>query len=134
MITTSRRTPGELVDVLRSLAKEYPLTFLWDGSGDNPYTAMLAIADFIVVTADSYNMIGEATATGAPILLFEPSGGHRKLTAFVGALTRYGAVHPLTGHLEGTPYKPLDATQIVVSRIEREMTRRNLGHSTADPT
>ena len=47
---------------------------MWDGRGENPYLALLALADAIVVTADSYNMVGEAAATGAPILVFEPSG------------------------------------------------------------
>ena len=53
--------------------------FLWDGTGENPYVPMLALADAVVVTADSVNMVGEAAATGAPILVFEPSGGHPKL-------------------------------------------------------
>lgn len=132
MITTSRRTPDELVTELRKLGTRHPSTFLWDGSGENPYTAMLALADSIVVTADSYNMIGEATATGVPVLVFEPTGGHPKLTAFIKSLTQYGAVHPLTGHLEGAPYKPLDATQIVANRIMQEMARRE-GEPHADP-
>ena len=49
--------------------------FFWDGTGDNPYPAMLALADAVLVTGDSANMVGEATATGAPVHVFEPSGG-----------------------------------------------------------
>jgi hypothetical protein len=30
--------------------------FVWDGSGENPYLAMLALADTIVATGDSANM------------------------------------------------------------------------------
>lgn len=133
MITTSRRTPEELVAGLRKLSMDYPTTFLWNGHGENPYTAMVALADSIVVTADSYNMIGEATVTGMPVLVFEPSGGHPKLTRFIQALMEYGAVHRFDGHLEGMPYKPLDVTQIVASRIRQEMAR-HVGLPAADPT
>ena len=76
MVTASRRTPaGPARGALRDLVERRG-GFLWDGRGDNPYLALLALADAIVVTADSDNMVGEAAATGAPILVFEPSGGH----------------------------------------------------------
>ena len=52
-------------------------SFVWDGTGDNPYAAMLALADMILVTADSANMVGEATATGAPVYVFSPAVGRR---------------------------------------------------------
>ena len=83
----------------------------WDGSGENPYVALLAHADAIVTTADSTNMIGEATATGAPILVFEPHGGHGKLAKFLEALKRQGMVH----HFEGTAGKGERATNRIDS-------------------
>lgn len=124
-ITTSRRTPAELDEALKQLVATHPGHFLWDGSGENPYAAMLALSDAIVATADSFNMIGEAAATGTPVFVFDPSGGHPKLTAFIEALRRYGAVHPLTERLEAAPYKPLDATQFIADRIKQEMARKN---------
>lgn len=116
MITLSRRTPTRLADALRGLAQP-PRHFLWDGSGDNPYFALLACADAIVTTADSTNMVGEAVATGAPVLVFEPSGGHPKITAFLDGLKAYGAVRQLTPALEGKRYEPLDATPLVAAAI-----------------
>jgi hypothetical protein len=89
----------------------------WDGSGDNPYVALLANADAIVTTADSTNMIGEATATGKPVLVFEPHGGHGKLAKFLEALKRHGAVHHFEGRLEGAPYEPLDSTQTIADAV-----------------
>ena len=68
--------------------------------------ALLALADAIVVTADSSNMVGEAAATGAPILVFEPSGGHPKLDAFLAGLKAHGVVHAFAGRLEGSPTSP----------------------------
>ncbi len=51
---------------------------LWDGAGKNPYLAMLAAADAIVVTADSVNMVGEACATGKPVLVFDLTTRHKR--------------------------------------------------------
>jgi mitochondrial fission protein ELM1 len=128
MITASRRTPPALRSALRALAERHG-GFFWDGSGENPYVALLALADGIVVTADSFNMIGEAAATGTPIHVFEPSGGHSKLRAFVAGLQRYGAVHPFTGRLEAKPYDALDSTPTIARAIAEGLARhrRSLG-------
>ena len=41
--------------------------------------AIRANADAILVTADSVNMASEAAATGAPVHVFWPGGGHPRL-------------------------------------------------------
>jgi len=89
----------------------------WDGTGTNPYVQLLANATAIVATADSTNMIGEAAATGVPILVFEPHGGHARLARFLEALKRHGAVHHFQGELEGTPYEPLDSTRQIADAV-----------------
>lgn len=116
MITASRRTPPDLAAALRQLAAETG-GFFWDGAGENPYLAMLALADAVVATADSTNMIGEAAATGVPILVFEPSGGHRKISAFLDSLSRCGIVKPFAGLLDGSRYQPLDTTPVIAGAI-----------------
>jgi mitochondrial fission protein ELM1 len=122
MITASRRTPDALARGLVRLARENG-GFFWDGTGDNPYVALLALADFVVVTADSANMVGEAAAAGAPILLFEPSGGHPKLRNFVAGLRAHGAVHPFRGCLEGSRYEPLDSTSTIAQAVLEGLAR-----------
>jgi mitochondrial fission protein ELM1 len=122
MITTSRRTPTALASALQRLALEGN-GFFWDGAGPNPYIDLLALADGIVATADSHNMISEAAATGTPIHLFEPSGHHRKLRIFVAALERHGAVHRFDGRLEEGRYEPLDATCTVAQAIADGLAR-----------
>jgi mitochondrial fission protein ELM1 len=42
------------------------------GSGDNPYRALLALADGFIVTGDSASMLAEAAATGKPVAVFPP--------------------------------------------------------------
>jgi mitochondrial fission protein ELM1 len=122
MITASRRTPEALARRLKALAGA-GRGFYWDGTGENPYLSMLALADYIVVTADSTNMIGEASATGAPVLVFEPSGGHVKISAFIAALTHRGIVKPFSGMLEGAPYDPLDTTPAIAGAIAAALAR-----------
>ncbi len=122
MITASRRTPPALRDALMALAGRHN-GFFWDGTGENPYISMLAVADAIVATADSFNMIGEAAATGVPILVFEPTGGHPKLRVFMDRLKAHGAVHPFEGRLVGQPYRPLNSTFEIASAIAQGLAR-----------
>ncbi len=78
MVTASRRTPERLREPTRLLAAETG-GFFWDGTGENPYVAMLALAEAIVVTSDSVNMVSEAVATGARSCSAR-SRGHRPAT------------------------------------------------------
>ncbi len=116
MGSRSRRTPPALDAAIGEVFRRHG-GWWWDGSGANPYVPLLANADVIVATADSTNMIGEAAATGAPILVFEPHGGHGKLAKFLEALKRYGAVHHFQGKLEGSPYEPLDSTGTIAAAV-----------------
>jgi mitochondrial fission protein ELM1 len=116
MGTGSRRTPPALAAAVKAVFARHG-GWWWDGRGENPLLALLAAADAVVVTADSVNMIGEAAATGRPVLLFEPSGGHRKIDAFVAALRRDGIVHDFRGRLEGQPYEPVDSTAAIADAV-----------------
>src|SRR5262249_7167556 len=66
MVTPSRRTDPEsariLKDALAGLTAD-----IWDGSGENPYFGLLALADAILVTRDSVSMTSEAAFTGKPV-------------------------------------------------------------------
>lgn len=133
MITASRRTPPALREALIGLAGRSG-GFFWDGSGHNPYIGLLALAEAIVVTADSFNMIGEAAVTGTPILVFEPTGGHPKLKLFLDGMKALGAVHPFQGRLEGKAYPPVNSTPQIARAIAEGLRRhrRVLGLPDAD--
>ncbi|MBL0405922.1 mitochondrial fission ELM1 family protein [Microvirga aerilata] len=122
MVTASRRTPPALREALVALTARHD-GFFWDGTGPNPYVALLSLADFIVATADSTNMIGEAAVTGRPILVFEPSGGHPKLDVYMKGLKAHGIVHPFEGRLVGQPYEPLNSTPKVAAAIAQGLGR-----------
>jgi mitochondrial fission protein ELM1 len=118
MVTTSRRTPPNLAEGLGRLMAD-GRGFLWDGRGDNPLLAMLALADAVVATADSTNMVSEAASTGVPVLVFEPTGGNARLSRFLTSLKEAGIVHSFTGRLAGSAYQPLDSTLTIAEAIER---------------
>jgi mitochondrial fission protein ELM1 len=124
MISPSRRTPPALLSELIALFAGDWRAFVWNGRGDNPYASMLAHADHIIVTADSVNMVGEAVTTGAPVHVYEPSGGHRKITLYIDRLTEVGAVRRWKGRLASWNYDPIDATPLIAREIAQRYLAR----------
>ena len=126
MVTPSRRTPPDLMSAingaLAALGGFPDRAFIWDGSGDNPYAQIIAHADALVVTADSVNMMGEAIVTGMPVHIYEPSGGHPKISAFLAKLVEAGWVRRWQGKVESWTYEPVDATGIIASEVARRYT------------
>lgn len=120
MITPSRRSPPFLVEAVRKAMRGRP-GFVWDGSEPNPYIPMLANADAIVVTGDSYNMVCEAVATGRPVMVFEPVRLKRKLRGFLAELTARGAIRPFHGRLEDYMYDSIDSTPVVAREIRARL-------------
>jgi hypothetical protein len=126
LITPSRRTPPSLVAAIAEATKDHP-RFIYDGTGENPYPAMLAHADQFIVTADSVNMCGEPAATGKPIHVFAPSGGSPKFQRFHDALSRHGATRPLPDTvtlLDDWSYAPLYAASDIALAIAERWERR----------
>lgn len=120
MVTPSRRSDPRLVAAVRAALAGRP-SFLWDGTGENPYVAMLAHADAIVVTGDSFNMVCEALATGVPIHIHQPSKLSRKLVGFLQRLRFDGLVRSFEGRIEPYTYGPVDATGPVAREVARRM-------------
>lgn len=118
MVTVSRRTPDPLREAVKRLAAETG-GFLWDGSGENPYVAMLALADAVVVTSDSANMVSEAVSTGAPVLLFDLPRTYIRHRRMFAGLAIAGALKPFIGELEGLSYQPIDATPLIAEALAR---------------
>ena len=127
MATPSRRTPPEMLAAVREGLGDAP-GFVWDGTGDNPYASILALADAALVTGDSANMVGEATATGAPVYVFEPSGGGSdKLASTIESLERRGAVRRFAGAIEPFSYQPIDSSGEIAGEIARRFLASRAG-------
>lgn len=117
-VTPSRRTGAENEAALRQhLAGTQ--AFVWDGSGDNPYLGILALADAIVVTEDSVSMTSEALATGKPVYVVRLPGDSARLRRFQDDLIADGYTRPFDGDLATWSYKPLDDTRRAAAESRR---------------
>ncbi len=73
LVTTSRRTPADIVEYLQQELNFVPTFFYKFGDKtENPYFGLIACADMIVVTGDSMSMCSECCATQAPVFIFAP--------------------------------------------------------------
>ena len=120
LVTPSRRTSPEALDAVASAIAETP-HFLWDGTGYNPYFAFLALADAIVVTEDSVNMVTEAAGTGKPVYVQAMPGRSTRLSRFHALMRERGATRPFEGHLESWTYDPINDTEVVAARIREAL-------------
>ncbi len=119
LLTPSRRTGEENTRIL-SRALAGPKTFIWDGTGENPYFGILALADYLIVTSDSANMISEACFTGKPVYIFDLPGGSKRLRRFHEKLIRDGYARVFRGELE--PFTPprLDEMTEIAKNLRRK--------------
>jgi len=120
MITPSRRTRKESIAALETALKDVP-HIVWDGTGDNPYFGFLALADAIVVTEDSVNMVTEAAGTGKPVYVQTLRGRSNRLSRFHRLMRERGATRPFEGKLESWSYPPINDTELVASVIRRAL-------------
>lgn len=120
LLTPSRRTGADVEAALRDALAHTP-AYIWDGTGENPYLAYLALADAIVVTADSVNMVSEACTTGKPVFVVELEGGNRKFRLFHEAMRAGGYTRPFSGTLESWRYPALDDVGSVAQEIRNRL-------------
>jgi mitochondrial fission protein ELM1 len=116
LVTPSRRTGEENIRRLKTGIESVP-NLLWEGQGENPYFGMLGLADFVVVTSDSVNMVSEAAATGKPVYVAHLPGTSEKFERFHRAMREEGYTREFKGALELYSYPRLDDMGMVVKRV-----------------
>ena len=119
-VTPSRRTDPAVTATLRAAVAPLGGT-VWDGTGENPYFAMLALADAIVVTADSVSMVSEAVATAAPVFVVPLPGRSRRIGLFHHGLLRDGRIRVFEGGVARFPAQPLDDTAEAAQEMRRHL-------------
>ena len=102
---------------------------IWDGQGENPFFGILGLADSLIVTGDSVNMVSEAASTGKPVHVVDLKGGSGKFTRFHRSLRNAGITRPFAGTLERWDYEPLAETHRIAAEIRRRLGDRH--HRTA---
>lgn len=84
LVTTSRRTPPDVVASLSATlrhADRCPLFVTPDTPSEieDPYQAILALSDLLIVTGDSFSMVCEAASSGCPVIVLMLSEGKTRL-------------------------------------------------------
>lgn len=81
LATSSARTPARAADAFAAQLEVPHFFYRYQRDDpDNPYFALLGLADRIVVTCDSMSMLAEAVSTGKPVFIFDllrGAGSHR---------------------------------------------------------
>lgn len=124
LITPSRRTGAENTGMLKDAFANNRQVYMYDGSGENPYLALLGLADALIVTDDSVNMMTEAAATGKPLYLLRlPGHRHTKPSRFADMLIAEGIARPLpdAGTLEHWTYQLPDEAEKVARIIKKRV-------------
>ncbi len=81
-VTTSRRTPPAVVAALREGLPAAARLFEWSaGASENPYLALLGLAERFVVTGDSISMMVEVAGLGRPLAIFPLPVGPGRIDA-----------------------------------------------------
>lgn len=127
-VTPSRRTGAENIAQLRQ-GLVGTAHIIWNGEGANPYFGYLGLADGVIVTADSINMVSEACATGKPVYVYDLPGGSAKFDAFHQAMRARGAVRPFvlgqTRELELWTQPEINDTAMVAKAVQPLLYNRN---------
>jgi len=116
LVTPSRRISPEALRALSAAIAGVP-HLVWE----NPYFAFLVMADAIVSTEDSVNMVTEAAGTGKPVYVQSLKGKSRRLKRFHALMRERGATRPFEGQLEFWSYTPINDTELVASAIRRAL-------------
>lgn len=116
MVTFTRRTPPQAQAILAARLKHLP-GVIWDGTGDNPYFAYLAAADYILVTEDSTNLATDAASTGKPVFVLKMDGESLKFRLFHEDLERLGAARTFGGAFHSWRYEPLAETDRAAAEV-----------------
>lgn len=89
-VTCGHRVRADAADKLEAALDERVALFhrFHDTTTDNPYPALIQLADAFIVTTDSVSMMAEAVGTGRPVHLVEPTrrnSGRKGLILTLGA-------------------------------------------------
>ena len=80
LVSTSARTSDVALDALKKWTRVPAQFYRWKkDDGKNPYYSYLALADEIIVTADSISMLSEACATRKPVHMFDLNMGKQAM-------------------------------------------------------
>lgn len=127
LITSSPRSPVGLKAILEPAISAPHFLFEFQAGADNPYPALLALSDAVIVTSDSASMIADAAAFAQPLLVYElPWLGRSKKPGLVAGIKRHVRERRERRGMAGLPADPLDRFYDMLTRMGRARPRRNV--------
>ena len=121
LVTTSRRTPADIVAYLKKELPEPKFFYRFGDKTENPYFGLLSMADLLVVTGDSMSMCSECAGVGVPVMIFAPqemvSVKHQH---FHQSLYLGGYAVPV-GEKPKKPVKRLNPAHEIAQKIKKEL-------------
>jgi mitochondrial fission protein ELM1 len=124
LITPSRRTGFANQQML---LETFPRVrdsqvYVYDGISENPYLGMLALAEHILVTNDSVNMMSEAIASGKPVYILRlPGHQNTKPARFAEKLIADGAARAFDGEFTRWDHPKNDEMQRIAGEIKQRL-------------
>lgn len=118
LITTSRRTPDAVTAALNHRYGHDRTVRLMEPRPPNPYLAILAMADRLVVTGDSISMVSEALSSGRPVEVFDSLTMGSRHAGFLESLYQAGRASRLGDDQVVRPQAPIDSSQLVAERVK----------------
>ena len=113
----SRRTPEKIYDYFVAFSQKHHF-YIWDKKTDNPYKAILGLSDYLIVTADSVNMITESMASGKPTYIFNYGKKKSKIDLFHKKAIAFKAARLYTGQkLTQEGHIPYNDMPLLVQKI-----------------
>lgn len=122
LISSSRRTGKENAALLKTILRPYQNIHIYQESKKNPYLAMLALADTIMVTNDSVSMVSEACFTGKPTYLLPLPGYHaqkRRNYHFIQSSLNKGIIRYYGGSIEHWDYQKLHEVERITPYVNK---------------
>lgn len=137
LMTTSRRTPPDVTAHLVSTVKDSDWCSLFilpdtPSELEDPYQAILALSDLLIVTADSFSMVCEAASSRRKVivLMLSPKNGklpkRHKVYEYMEqhAMVSRGRLEELSQHIKSAlisrvPNTPLQDTETAVQAIRQ---------------
>jgi uncharacterized protein len=90
LVTTSRRTPSDVIDLLRKEVANIAHLHVWSPTPQpNPFQAMMHLADQVIVTSDSVSMAIEAVRAQKPTEVYDLPVGELGLRALLPSRLLY---------------------------------------------
>jgi mitochondrial fission protein ELM1 len=131
MVTTSRRTGPEATAAVEKALEKCGVPYhFWKPDDpmnrDNPYFAYLALADAVVMTAESMSMAGEVATAGKPLYLWgNPKAYPAKFRSLYSAFVKQGRAKWWDGVLNLRPAAaPLMDTLMVAGFVRAKWMKR----------